>query len=178
MRRLHQQAIAAQRHYVALRLATKLSVALLGANQSTEASNIFRRVLAVATPVELSGPVLDGGPEVLTLLLRFRDNATQSVRVHELQPFANDLIARGREYYPSEPSQGRDLAIADPLTPRESSVLELLSEGQSNKDVARALGIAPETVKSHVKSIFEKLGVERRTQAVSRARGLGLIKAN
>jgi LuxR family maltose regulon positive regulatory protein len=178
LRRLHQQALAAPRHYVALRLATQLSVALLGANQSAEALNIFRRVLAVAAPVELSGPVLDGGPEVLTLLLRFRDNAMQSVRVHELQPFANDLIARGREYYPSEPSQGRDSAIADPLTPRESSVLELLSEGQSNKDVARALGIAPETVKSHVKSIFEKLGVERRTQAVSRARGLGLINAN
>jgi ATP/maltotriose-dependent transcriptional regulator MalT len=178
LRRLHQEALAAQRHYVALRLATQLSLALLGANQSAEASSIFCGVLAVAAPVDLSGPVLDGGPEVLTLLLRFRDSAKQSVRVHELLPHANDLIARCREYYPSEPSQGRDSAIADPLTPRESSVLELLSEGESNKDVARALGIAPETVKSHVKSIFEKLGVERRTQAISRARGLGLIKTN
>jgi len=54
--------------------------------------------------------------------------------------------------------------------------LALLSEGRSNKDIARALSIAPETVKSHVKNIFGKIGVERRAQAVSRAMSLGLIR--
>ena len=52
----------------------------------------------------------------------------------------------------------------------------LLSEGRSNKDIARELSIAPETVKSHVKNIFGKLGVERRAQAISRALRLGLTR--
>src|SRR5208282_5361468 len=71
---LHQEAVAAQRHYVALRLATQLAVALLGANQPVEASNMFRGALAVAAQADISGPILDGGPEVLTLLLRMREN--------------------------------------------------------------------------------------------------------
>jgi len=175
---LHQEAVAAQRHYVALRLATQLAVALLSANQPVEASNMFRGALAVAAQADISGPILDGGPEVLTLLLRMRENVEHTGRSRELLPYANDLIARCRECYPSEPSQGRDSATVEMLTPRERGVLELLSEGHSNKDVARALGIAPETVKSHVKSIFEKLAVERRIQAVSRARSLGLVKTD
>jgi len=57
-------------------------------------------------------------------------------------------------------------------------VLALLVKGQSNKDIARCLSIAPETVKSHLKNIFFKLGVACRTQAVSRALSLGLVDTN
>jgi LuxR family maltose regulon positive regulatory protein len=56
--------------------------------------------------------------------------------------------------------------------------LELIGHGQSNKEIARDLGIAPETVKSHVKNIFVKLAVERRVQAVSRAQSLGLVQTH
>ena len=45
----------------------------------------------------------------------------------------------------------------------------------SNKEIARSLDIGPETVKSHLKSVFTKLGVERRAQAVSRAQSMGLV---
>ena len=55
------------------------------------------------------------------------------------------------------------------------SVLTLIAEGRSNKEIARILSIAPETVKTHVKHIFIKLDVERRAQAVSRAQSLGLV---
>jgi len=63
------------------------------------------------------------------------------------------------------------------LTDRECTILQLLSHGHSNKEAAQSLGISPETVKSHVKNIFKKLCVDRRTQAVSRALGLGVISA-
>ena len=66
-------------------------------------------------------------------------------------------------------------AIADPLSARESDILKLIAQGQSNKEIARSLAIAPETVKSHVKHIFIKLAVEKRAQAVSRAQSLGLV---
>ena len=82
------------------------------------------------------------------------------------------------EAHPSEPARGRASVIAGSLSPRERNVLELLGEGQSNKDIARSLGIAPETVKSHVKNIFMKLAVERRSHAVARALSLGLIRTS
>ncbi len=62
------------------------------------------------------------------------------------------------------------------LSSRERDIVELIAQGQSNKEIARTLGIAPETVKSHIKSIFTKLAVDKRAQAVSRAQALGLVK--
>jgi len=56
------------------------------------------------------------------------------------------------------------------LSPRERSILELIGQGRSNKEIARALGISPETVKSHIKHMFTKLGVERRAQAIYQAK--------
>jgi ATP/maltotriose-dependent transcriptional regulator MalT len=64
------------------------------------------------------------------------------------------------------------------LSPRECLVLELISQGLSNKEIARNLGIAAETVKSHVKRIFIKLRAARRAQAVSRAQLLGLLRVS
>jgi len=62
-----------------------------------------------------------------------------------------------------------------PLSARECAVLRLISRGNSNKRVAQALGIAVDTVKSHVKNIFGKLDAVNRAEAVSRAERLGLI---
>jgi LuxR family maltose regulon positive regulatory protein len=62
------------------------------------------------------------------------------------------------------------------LTPRERGILELIAEGHSNKEIARSLAIAPETVKSHLKNIFEKLSVEKRAQAIVRAQRLDLLR--
>lgn len=63
------------------------------------------------------------------------------------------------------------------LTPRECEILELLASGKSNKEMARALGISPHTVKTHVARVFEKLEVDRRMAAVEKARWLALIPA-
>jgi DNA-binding CsgD family transcriptional regulator len=61
------------------------------------------------------------------------------------------------------------------LTPRECEILQLIASGQSNKEMARALSISPNTVKTHVSRVYEKLAVERRVQAVEKARWLALI---
>jgi DNA-binding NarL/FixJ family response regulator len=57
----------------------------------------------------------------------------------------------------------------DTLTARERNILLMISHGFSNKHVARALEISPETVKSHLKNIFSKLAVRTRSEAVFRA---------
>jgi DNA-binding CsgD family transcriptional regulator len=61
------------------------------------------------------------------------------------------------------------------LTGQEVKVLEALAAGRSNKEIARALGLSPNTVKTHLANLFGKLQVSRRTQAILRARELSLI---
>ena len=61
------------------------------------------------------------------------------------------------------------------LSPRECEILEMLASGASNKELARALGISPNTVKTHIARVYEKLDVDRRISAVEEARRLALI---
>ena len=61
------------------------------------------------------------------------------------------------------------------ITDREYAVLELLAAGRANKEIARELHVSPNTVKTHVSRLYEKLEVGRRTQAVQKAKMLRLI---
>ena len=65
--------------------------------------------------------------------------------------------------------------IADELTERERQVLTLLAAGASTKTIARRLGLSPNTIKTHTRHVFEKLGVRNRTEAAARARELHLL---
>lgn len=64
------------------------------------------------------------------------------------------------------------------LTERETEVLRLLAQGQSNKEIARNLSITEKTVKTHVSNILSKLGVQSRTQATLYAVRIGLVSPN
>jgi DNA-binding CsgD family transcriptional regulator len=74
------------------------------------------------------------------------------------------------EFRPNERAQA-SLGI----TGREQEVLQLLADGRSNKEIAARLELSPNTVKTHVARLFEKLQVARRTEAIGLARELGLI---
>jgi DNA-binding CsgD family transcriptional regulator len=62
------------------------------------------------------------------------------------------------------------------VSDREFEVLTLLAEGRSNKEIANQLNVSPNTVKTHVARLFEKLEASRRTEAILRARELGMIR--
>jgi len=66
--------------------------------------------------------------------------------------------------------------LLEPLTQRELEILHLLAEGLSNREIALALVIAPGTVKWYNKQLYSKLAVHSRSQAVERARNLGLLE--
>lgn len=61
------------------------------------------------------------------------------------------------------------------LTGQEMRVLAVLASGRANKEIARDLGLSPNTVKTHLANLFAKLGAATRTEAVTRARDLALI---
>lgn len=69
-----------------------------------------------------------------------------------------------------------DAAIASlRLTPRELDMLEALAAGETNKEIARRYDVSPNTVKTHLSNLYAKLEVERRTQAISKAKALGIL---
>ncbi|MGH2894596.1 MAG: response regulator [Solirubrobacteraceae bacterium] len=83
---------------------------------------------------------------------------------------ASRLVRRLREPSEIEPS-----ATEEPLTPRELEVLQLLTRGLDNSEIARALYLSQHTVKNHVSTILTKLQVENRIQAAVRAVRGGLV---
>jgi LuxR family maltose regulon positive regulatory protein len=90
-------------------------------------------------------------------------------------PYLNGLVAAWRSRYQSGTEPSPASGLTDPLSAREGAILNFIAQGLSNKEIARTLAIAPETVKSHVKHIFIKLGAEKRAQAVARAQSLGFV---
>ena len=75
-----------------------------------------------------------------------------------------------------KPSENLDAALKSlGVTEREVTVLELLAAGDANKEIARKLDISPNTVKTHIASLFAKLEVQRRTQAIQKARELRIL---
>ena len=65
--------------------------------------------------------------------------------------------------------------LIEPLSRRELEVLRLIAQGLSNQEISERLFLALDTVKGHNRKIFGKLQVQRRTEAVARARELGLL---
>ncbi|MGH2408906.1 MAG: response regulator transcription factor, partial [Chloroflexota bacterium] len=73
------------------------------------------------------------------------------------------------------PGSPGGLPLTDRLTERERDVLRLLAAGRSNHEIARALYVEVNTVKTHVKNLYAKLGVHSRVQVIQHARELGLL---
>jgi LuxR family maltose regulon positive regulatory protein len=177
LRRLHGNAIASERHEPALHLAVRLAAVLCRGNEAAEALALCRQAVLAAAVSGLCQPIADADSAIEPLLSRLHEEMQRCAGRDEQRRFLADVVGRRQATAGSATGSAVEQRGADILSRREQDVLALVIEGQSNKDIARALGIAPETVKSHVKNIFGKLGVVRRAQAVSRALSLGLIRA-
>ena len=76
----------------------------------------------------------------------------------------------------AEPFVRNDARVAElGITPREMEILEQIASGKSTREIAEALFVSENTVKTHASRLFDKLTVKRRTQAVHEAKRLGLI---
>ena len=89
-----------------------------------------------------------------------------------LPPRLAELATRDGGWERPSPIPG---ATAEQMTARQLEILQLITLGKSNKEIARSLDLAPSTVKSHVSQILARLGAVNRTDALARAKGLNLL---
>jgi DNA-binding NarL/FixJ family response regulator len=86
-------------------------------------------------------------------------------------------VAAGKRYLPTDMAQRLTERLGRPeATPRELEVLRLVAQGRANKEIAAALGVSDETVKTHLSHVMQKLGAQDRAHAVTEAIRLGLIE--
>jgi LuxR family maltose regulon positive regulatory protein len=132
------------------------------------------RALALAEPEGYVRLFLDEGPPMALLLAEAHAAGLMLDYTGQLlAAFPGDVptLKGAPERTPSSTAQ----SLLESLSPRELEVLRLIAEGHSNREIGDQLYLALSTVKGHNRVIFGKLGVQRRTEAVARARELGLI---
>ena len=83
------------------------------------------------------------------------------------------LFRRGPASQIFEPNTKAQASLG--ISEREYEVLQLLASGRSNKEISAKLNVSPNTVKTHVSKLYEKLEVSRRTEAILKARELGML---
>jgi len=160
--------------YLALRARTLLALACHASGSVERAVEECGRVLASIQSARAYRIILDQGPGVRALLELVRKATVAAGGGAERLACIDELLERCNERYQMR-QKASSASVRDALSAREGGILALIAAGQSNKEIARTLGIAPETVKTHIKSIFVKLSVEKRAHAVARAQSLGLV---
>ena len=137
----------------------------LAADTPENALHFLQDALKMAQPEGFLRTFVDKGKPMEALLERLRSQGG------ELKEYVQAILAAFGGTGRSAP-QGM---LVEPLSERELEVLRLLAQGLSNREIAQRLVVTVGTVKSHVHTIIDKLGVSSRTQAVARARELALL---
>lgn len=133
-----------------------------------QALKTLEQALSIAEPEQYLRIFLDEGPPMAQLLY---EAAEQGIH--------GEYVGRILSVFPPSRDGKRTAGVSqqliEPLSQRELEVLQLLARGSSNKEVARQLFISLPTVKWHASNIYGKLDVQNRTEAVAKARALGLL---
>ena len=132
-----------------------------------EANRHLRVALVDAQPEGLIRTIVEAGPGVHKMLVSFTPNAGQAEFVEAL------LAAAERDVAPLRATES--VALVDPLSAREATVLRYLCSRLTYQEMAAALFVSVNTLKSHVRTVYRKLGVTSRADAVDAGRRLGLI---
>jgi LuxR family maltose regulon positive regulatory protein len=131
----------------------------------------LQRALALAEPQGYVRMFLDEGSSMLQLL--------REASAREIMPDYTDKLLATFEAEKQKSEDKPDLPPAepliDPLSQRELKILQLITQGLSNREIGERLFLALDTIKGHNRKIFDKLQVQSRTEAIARARELGLL---
>jgi LuxR family maltose regulon positive regulatory protein len=149
------------------------AMALQAQGKDEEALAALTRALTLAEPEGYVRTFIDEGPQMGRLL---RQAVLQGIAVDYAGKLLGALEKEGTKAgTPLAVSEGARPPLVEPLSVRESEVLRLLTTHLSHAEMAEELVVSVNTVRSHVKSIYSKLDVHSRMEAVRRARELGLL---
>jgi LuxR family maltose regulon positive regulatory protein len=146
------------------------------AQHDPDAVNTIERALRLAEPEGYIRVFVEEGAPMAALLaelLKSLRRKAQPAQDDSLLSYVRRLLV-AFETPVGRASDGRP-PLVEPLTAREAEVLELIAIGLSNREIAARLFVATSTVKSHTNSIFRRLGVASRTEAVAEARARQLL---
>ncbi|MBL8471140.1 MAG: hypothetical protein KF778_15100 [Rhodocyclaceae bacterium] len=163
-------------HYHAARTAALLAVALEQAGRRDEALGLLATSLAYGQENGLLRCYVDEGEVMLHLLVTLAEAGRAMPGVDAW--YVDELLAAARAAAMPAQVPGRVAAAENfssaKLSAREVEILDYIARGLSNKEIARMLRVAPETVKWHLKNVYEKLNVSSRVQAVQSGLGFDL----
>ncbi len=155
-----------------MRLAVMIEIEIFRAlglqaqERTCEALAALRRGVTLAEPTGLLRPFLDEGAGLRDLLTRLARGSDYTDHAHRLL----SLIAAA----PKHASTDTATPLCSLFSKKEKQIVSHIIKGDSNQEIAQALFISANTVNSHMKSIYGKLGVKSRLQAISRLRELGM----
>ena len=182
LERWRRLAVAQGRAASVLRLRVLAALAHADAGDQPAALAALAEALVLAAPERYLRVFLDEGAPLAALLRELvLGRRVESLGVDSVP---RDFLARVSEAFdrrgvPVLPPARRGAVAApgmlQPLSTREHEVLVLLAAGHPNRAIAEELFITVDTVKRHISHVFDKMGVANRTQAVARARELGLL---
>lgn len=139
--------------------------------EQEDALQVLSEALVLAEPEGFIRIFVEEGKPMAQLL--------SEASVREVTPnYVSKLLAvfeSEKQKSEDKPSLPSTQSLVEPLSPRELEVLQLIAQGLSNDEIGKRLFLALDTVKGHNRRIFDKLQVQRRTEAVARARELGLL---
>ncbi len=146
--------------------------------RTAHALPLLKRALTLAEPEGYARMFVDCGPLMADLLLIGLQN--QAFREPSLQGYVTRLLAHFKISASNVPVPGAAAPapveeLVEPLTERELEVLQLLATGVTDQAIADQLVLSKATIKTHLRSIYGKLQVDNRTQAVARARVLRVL---
>jgi LuxR family maltose regulon positive regulatory protein len=141
--------------------------------ETESAITALKHALALAAPENYIRSFLDLGKPMEGFLSWSLES--QSLSEPHLRTYVSKLLSHFGPDLPIQSSQPIGDTLIEPLSPRELEVLRLIAQGLSNREIGERLFLALSTVKGHTRIIFDKLQVQRRTEAIARARQLGLL---
>jgi ATP/maltotriose-dependent transcriptional regulator MalT len=183
LQRLHTASLERRDRYDAVEVALILTEALLAAGRRADAMVLLIGLIETASAVGLRQTLIDCGEPISALIEAIVRGECELVDdQRELLPYLAALMARRRREVAGRAARRASLKAGKPapltcLSERERTVLGLMGRGLTNKQIAIQLRIAPETVKSHAKHLYNKLEAKNRTEAVTLASLLGLVQA-
>lgn len=141
-------------------------------DENEKAMSVLEQALVLAEPEGFIRTFVDEGSAVARLLYEALSLEIKPDYVQQLLSVFPNIEAEPVKQNIQQTPEGE---WVEPLSERELEVLQLIAKGLTNREVGERLYLTPNTVKAHARTIYGKLGVNNRTQAVSRARALGLI---